>query len=661
MGIGTTPNLEKSLASCVKAALNGYIPAVLTSISLFEACRQAEAEFRLVRSDQLGSDEEPDLAPIIERWTEGDWEATIDCVNKVDSETGCRLTLPRAFTETPAARRLCGKYATIRAKLCTRTCTCIPQLVHDKVESSRIICGWQLLSELAGCLQRITLHREVGSAGLQSCNQLGDLDTLLSKTLDFRDTEGHTLVHYVAASLDWNQTTLTKSVDLLVSAGLEIVPPDANQPSLVLLAIRSGNSRVALHLLKEHKVLNGRHIGQECREAIRAGEWTILDELLTINEVNPAPGRQICVDSLFMDLCSTSWFYRVVCGGDCLSVTGMNIMIQHGGNIRYHNERNTTLLTAAVSAGNSDLAEYILNELSTIDQTNESSNSDVTLNPLGISEENMKYLNMVDDDGANAISEAIRLGNEAMTLKLLRLGVNLEWSFEGYRLSALQLACQTLRYVNSSKLFEELSARESNANIEDERGNTILHYIAFGTHGLDTAQAMEGVFNYIKSPGKLINQPNKEGQTPLHFAVSGGVVTNVRYLLEKGAHVGIADVRGYTVLHLATDDLGDNNYEILSQLLDKSNKNILNIRDQWGRTALMHAAGKHFPKDHTGKDINGNEPGKAIKLLLKKGASEEIRDNYGQNVLHHYYGRRAENEFQGHDYKCKSCSCLRQC
>src|SRR5208282_5446392 len=120
---------------CVKAALNGYIPAVLTSISLFDACRQAEAEFRLVRPDQLGSDEEPDLAPIIERWREGDWEATIDCVHKVDAETGCRLTLPRAFTETPAARRLCGKYATIRAKLCTRTCTCISQLVHDKVES----------------------------------------------------------------------------------------------------------------------------------------------------------------------------------------------------------------------------------------------------------------------------------------------------------------------------------------------------------------------------------------------------------------------------------------------------------------------------------------------------------------------------------------------
>ena len=413
---------------------------------------------------------------------------------------------------------------------------------------------------------------------------------------------------------------------------------------------------MALHLLKEHKVLNGRYIGQECREAILTGEWTILDELLTINEVSPAPGGQIRVDSLFMDLCSTPWFYRAVCGGDCLSVTGMDIMIQHGGNIRYHNERNTTLLTAALRAGNSDMAEYILNELNAIDN-DEPSTSDVTLNLLSIFEENMKYLNTVDDDGANAISEAIRLGNDAMSIKLLQLGVNLEWNFEGYRLSALQVACQTLRYVNSSRLFEELLALAPNDNIADDRGNTILHYIAFGIHGLDTAQAMEGILSYINSPEKLINQPNKEGQTPLHFAVSGGVVTNVRYLLERGARVDAADVRGYTALHLATDDLRDNNYKILSELLLRSNTYVINHQDQWGRTALMHAAGKHFPAaDRTGKDINGNDAGKAIKLLLEKGASKEICDNYGQNVLHHYYGRRAENEPQGHDYKCKFCS-----
>ena len=169
MGIGTTSNLEKSLASSVKAALDGYIPAILTSISLFEACRQARPGTESVNPERFAGDEELDLAPIIERWMEGDWEeAAIDCLSKDETETSCRLTLPRAFAETPAARRLCGKYKAIRAKLCTRTCTCIPQLVHDQVVPPRIICGWQLLKELATSVERIMFHKEVGSDGLQS-------------------------------------------------------------------------------------------------------------------------------------------------------------------------------------------------------------------------------------------------------------------------------------------------------------------------------------------------------------------------------------------------------------------------------------------------------------------------------------------------------------
>ena len=475
---------------------------------------------------------------------------------------------------------------------------------------------------------------------------------MLSEAITFRDSEGNTLLDYIATSLDWSQTTLMRLIDLLVSTDPEIVTPDRDQQSLVVLAIRSGNSNVALHLLKEHKVLNGRNLAQECRETIVAGEWIILDQLLSINEDYPALGEQVSVDSLLMYLCLTPWFYRVVCSGDSLSVTGIDVMIQRGGNITYHNERNTSLLTAAVSAGNSDLAEYILNKISNTDQADEPSTVDVSLDPSALSEESLKYLNIVDDDGANVISEAIRQGNESMIVKLIGLGVNLEWSFQGYQLSALQVACQSLRYLKSSKTVQKFLARRSNGNIEDERGNTILHYVAFGTHGLDTAHAMEGVLNYIESPRKLINQSNKEGQTPLHFAASGGVLTNVRYLLEKGAHVGAVDVRGYTALHIATDDLRDNDYEILAELLLRSNRYVLNIQDQWGRTALMHAAGKHLPGDHMGKDINRKEAGKAIKLLLQKGASKEIRDHYGQNVLHHYYGRRAENESHGHEYKC---------
>lgn len=116
----------------------------------------------------------------------------------------------------------------------------------------------------------------------------------------------------------------------------------------------------------------------------------------------------------------------------------------------------------------------------------------------------------------------------------------------------------------------------------------------------------------------------------------------------------MADIRGYTPLHLATDDYAavgprgfDTGFEILSELLkseEAEDKETLDYQDQWGRTALMHAAGKHIAwNDGSQVDANRRPIALAIRLLLKKGASVSVVDNPRQNALHHFEGRRAQN------------------
>jgi hypothetical protein len=164
----------------------------------------------------------------------------------------------------------------------------------------------------------------------------------------------------------------------------------------------------------------------------------------------------------------------------------------------------------------------------------------------------------------------------------------------------------------------------------------LMHYLAFGLHGLPTISAMKyilGAFN-----PSFLNLTNKVGQTPLHLAVCGGVVENVSFLISRRATLRMADIRGYTPLRLATDDYAavgsrgfDTGFEILSELLkseEAEDKETLDYQDQWGRTALMHAARKHIAwNDGSQVDANRRPIALAIRFLLKKGVSVSVIDN----------------------------------
>lgn len=599
MGIGTPLNYRKALEYCVEAGKAGNRAAILTSIALFGRIERDDDPRDIVEMTVFPS------SSLFGLWRLEDW--------KREGNDPCDLALPQVFFETPAARKLAQVYPAIRQRLAI-SCACTTQ--GPGKHGSNRQCGWTILKSLCSNLERKsqgTWNTKVDPV---------DRSQLIAEAMSFTDGE-HTILDFAAASLFCDEKILVEMIDIILCAGLR---KEYSIGTTVHWAIRAGNETVALHLLKMWP-LKEIDVARECREAILTGAWDILRTILERIQNNPNAESQVSLEKLLMILCSVPHFHNQVCA--TVATRGMAISTEFG-----RDEKNTTLLIAAIRSWNSDLAKYILDAINIRDS---------------------QYIDIVDLDGETALSEAIKHGNKTILAALLRVNVRLEWQFGGHKLSALLVASQTLSYLRSSVLFAILLGLAPTAvDSADERGNTIFHYLAFGVQGLDTRRAMDCVLKSSGSPATLVNRKNNEAQTPLHFAVFGGILANVRYLLAKGAHISDADVRRYTVVHIATDDI-DNNYEILAELTSRCNKQTLDAQDQWGRTALMHAAGKLVPgNDSEKKDLNGNDAGRALSMLCVAGASVTLCDNYGQNMLHHYQGRRAEVEFQSYTHPGKT-------
>lgn len=135
-------------------------------------------------------------------------------------------------------------------------------------------------------------------------------------------------------------------------------------------------------------------------------------------------------------------------------------------------------------------------------------------------------------------------------------------------------------------------------NSQNTKGQTALHH-AISIGNLKAAIAL---LNH-----KEIN-PNiadREGKTPLHYAVGKNYQNLVSKLIEKGADVNIADRNKITPLHIAATN---DSAEIAEILLN--NKANLNTQDKDGETPLYMAA------------TFGNF--KVGKILLDNGANPNI-------------------------------------
>jgi hypothetical protein len=158
LGIGTARSLKTALPYCVRAALSGDIPALLTSITLFDICQRTYTQGELNSWD----DGELKVLPVeISGWKDENREPVqLRYEHTCGVETRSSL-VPTIFNSTPAARSLCDTYSTIRQKLAIMTCPVCGS--SDDIDENRR--GWQLLHNLMEHIETKRIEYEFGTIG----------------------------------------------------------------------------------------------------------------------------------------------------------------------------------------------------------------------------------------------------------------------------------------------------------------------------------------------------------------------------------------------------------------------------------------------------------------------------------------------------------------
>jgi ankyrin repeat protein len=130
----------------------------------------------------------------------------------------------------------------------------------------------------------------------------------------------------------------------------------------------------------------------------------------------------------------------------------------------------------------------------------------------------------------------------------------------------------------------------------------------------------KSVLSLLKTNPDKINQPNKDGQTVLHFAADKGHIDIVKLLLEQMTPAGInqVDIHGWTALY----DAANGHADIVKLLLDRMSPAAINQVDKNGWTALH--------------DASSSGTTKAVELLLQKMDQDSINkaNNDGKTALH---------------------------
>jgi len=127
-------------------------------------------------------------------------------------------------------------------------------------------------------------------------------------------------------------------------------------------------------------------------------------------------------------------------------------------------------------------------------------------------------------------------------------------------------------------LFLSLGEEIVDLNVQDRTGNTALMFAAKNN--------ISAVQRLTQEPPLDLNIQNSKGQTALLIAANSSTAESVNYILEAKADPNICDEKGCSPLFLAADA------EICELLLNFGAN--VNIPDELGRTALIHAAKKGF-------------------------------------------------------------------
>lgn len=164
-----------------------------------------------------------------------------------------------------------------------------------------------------------------------------------------------------------------------------------------------------------------------------------------------------------------------------------------------------------------------------------------------------------------------------------------------------------VKQTNLTQLKRLLKQDSSIINQTDRQGRSPLFFAVY----LNDMKSVEAL---IKA-GADINLANRQGNTPLVQAIQDSNEPMVRYLIEAGADINFCDEEWNTALHKAC--LANN--ELMVQILIEAGAD-LNLTNKLGNTPLVLAI------------QDGNEP--MVRILLQAGADINLSNFDGVNPLH---------------------------
>ncbi|KJV77018.1 ankyrin repeat domain-containing protein [Orientia tsutsugamushi] len=142
----------------------------------------------------------------------------------------------------------------------------------------------------------------------------------------------------------------------------------------------------------------------------------------------------------------------------------------------------------------------------------------------------------------------------------------------------------SLLSTESLKVAQALLTHCANVNLQDENGNTALHYAANHFYHLEVTEIL---LNHCAN----VNAQNNAGDTALHSAARNGLLSTVVCLLESGANVHLKCQHGNSALHCAAQGRAPNERIVEAVLHHGAD---VNAQNNDGSTPLHHAAEKIY-------------------------------------------------------------------